>query len=574
MWYFLNETRDGPVFRRAVAVLPKVRTLDSSRVCLLNSGRWDYNRGGNPINKKIGSLSNPGSNTWDAVNLRDEHTYLRAPHNAGEIRKLRGGGSQDPLFFSEYGIGSALDLTRLNGDFERLGATDAMDAKYYRGMLDRFMTDWDLLKLGEIFGRPEDYFRNCQLLGAGYRTLGLNALRSDPKLVAHSMTGLFDHVGSGEGPITMFRDIKPGFVDALRDGFAPLRWCLFVEPYQLYRGGTVRVEAVLANEDVLRSGDYEVEVLVLDPNQKAVFKKKVKVNIPDSKTNPSFVVPVLAENVQINGPAGRYRLAAHFVSGAVGAGQSVEFYVADPVAMPPVKADIAIWGKDSVVETWLKEHGIASHPLIDGVPTKREVIIAVGKARWDAEVFADMARRIARGGTVIFLSPQTMFDDALTSDKSGLHWLPLIRKGYASKLDNLRGLYHRDDWARHHPIFDGLPCGGLMDWTFYRSIVPRDGLALMGLDQPTEAVCGGINTCSRYGSGIYIGIYKLGDGSFIANVLNIRDNLGSDPVAERLLRNMLNYAASDLDKPLAKLPVDFEEQLKKMPPPPSKTNVK
>ena len=37
--------------------------------------------------------------------------------------------------------------------------------------------------------------------------------------------------------------------------------------------------------------------------------------------------------------------------------------------------------------------------------------------------------------------------------------------------------------------------------------------------------------------------------------------LGVDPVAERLLRNMLNYAARDLDQPLADLPADFDQQL-------------
>jgi hypothetical protein len=559
MWYFLNETGDGPVFRRAVEALPKVRAMDAQRVCLLNSGRWDRQ------DKTIGSLSNPGSKVWDATDLRDVHTYLPAPHPAGIIRTLRGGGAPQagvkpgPLFLSEYGIGSALDLVELTRDFERLGAAETMDAKYYRARLDQFLVDWDRWCLAEVFGRPEDYFRACQAANGAQRTLGLNALRSNPSLVGHSMTGLFDHVGCGEGPITMFRGLKPGVVDAMRDGWAPLRWCLFAEPCQLYRGGTVRIEAVLANEDVLRPGDYEVEVVVLGPDQKAVFKKKVSLNIPDPKTDPPLALPVLAEDVKIDGPAGRYRLAAHFVSGAAAAGQPVEFYVDDPAAMPQVKTEITIWGKDEALETWLKDHGIVFCPLAEGEPRRREVILAVGKVKWTAEVFADLVRRIARGSTVIFLSPQTIMDD-----HRGLHWLPLARKGTLAGLDNLPGLYHRDDWARRHPIFEGLPCGGLMDWIFCRSIVPLGGLSLMGLDQPAEAVCGGINTCSGYRSGIYVGVYNLGAGRFIANALNIRENLGRDPVAERLLRNMLNYAARDVHKPLAGLPADFDKQLEAM----------
>ena len=40
--------------------------------------------------------------------------------------------------------------------------------------------------------------------------------------------------------------------------------------------------------------------------------------------------------------------------------------------------------------------------------------------------------------------------------------------------------------------------------------------------------------------------------------------VGRDPVAERLLRNMLNYAARDVHKPLADLPADFDKQLEAM----------
>jgi hypothetical protein len=122
MWQFLNETRDGLVFRHAVAALPKVRALDHSRVCFLNGGRFDGQ------STTIGSLSNPGSRTWDGMNLQERHLYPNVPHQPGTISELRGFQG----FISEYGIGSALDLVKLTRNFERLGATGAMDAKYYR----------------------------------------------------------------------------------------------------------------------------------------------------------------------------------------------------------------------------------------------------------------------------------------------------------------------------------------------------------------------------------------------------------------------------------------------------------
>jgi hypothetical protein len=75
-------------------------------------------------------------------------------------------------------------------------------------------------------------------------------------------------------------------------------------------------------------------------------------------------------------------------------------------------------------------------------------------------------------------------------------------------------------------------------------------------------VAGAIKASQDYSSGLLVSVYNLGAGRFILNALRILENLGRDPVAERLLRNMLRYAASDVERPLANLPSDFDAQLK------------
>ena len=77
-------------------------------------------------------------------------------------------------------------------------------------------------------------------------------------------------------------------------------------------------------------------------------------------------------------------------------------------------------------------------------------------------------------------------------------------------------------------------------------------------------VAGSINTAMRIHSGLTVAVYNLGAGRFTLNTLRIRENLGSDPVAERLLRNMLRHAARDVNQPPADLPADFDAQLKAM----------
>ena len=183
----------------------------------------------------------------------------------------------------------------------------------------------------------------------------------------------------------------------------------------------------------------------------------------------------------------------------------------------------------------------------------REVILASHKpaSPGGAEAFGELARRITSGSTVVFLSPQVFAEpDQPTA------WLPLSRKGTVLAIHGW--LYLKDEWAKRHPIFEGLPGGGLMDYAYYRETLPD--AVFLGQDPPAEAVAGAIKASQDYASGLMVAVYSLGEGRFVLNTLRIRENLGSHPAAERLLRNMLRYAARDLEKPVAELPPDQDSR--------------
>ena len=102
----------------------------------------------------------------------------------------------------------------------------------------------------------------------------------------------------------------------------------------------------------------------------------------------------------------------------------------------------------------------------------------------------------------------------------------------------------------------------MMDYVFYREVIPDHGWA--GLDAPAEAISGANNASADYSSGLMLSVHTLGAGRFILNTLRIHENLNNDPVADRLLLNLLRYAASADGQPLAEPPPDFEQQLKAM----------
>jgi hypothetical protein len=503
----------------------------------------------------IGSISNPGMSQWQDI-LAEGHPYQATPHSAAVIRNLRTvGNGRNPYFLSEHGTGSAVDLLRLARHFEQWQKTYCDDAVYYREQLARFTNDWNAWKLADTFANPEDYFRQCLAWMANERKLDINAIRANPNVIGYSLTGTQDQGLSGEGLTTLFRELKPGTLDAMFDAWYPLRWCLFVEPVQVYRGRKAHFEAVLANEDTLAPGSYPVRIQVVGPKNVSVFDRTITVQVPDPNGKPQakFTLSAFADDIQIDGPSGKYRFLATFQKGAAAAGGDIEFYVADPLDMPKVESEVVLWGDDPDLAKWLAANGIKTRPFANAQTVREVILVGNAPVQGGAKAFAELARHIARGASVVFLNC-----DVFKKDDNPVQWLPLANKG--TRIGFNVWLYHKDDWAKNHPIFEGLPTGTILDATFYREIIPNNGF--VGQDVPAEIVAGAIHTACGYNSGLTLGVYKLGEGRFTLNTLRIRENLGGDPVAERLLRNMLRHAAQDLSKPLADLPADFDAQLK------------
>lgn len=565
IWGLLNETPDGPVFRHATEMLPLVRSLDESRVVMLNSGRWDGAL-------DVGSISNPGATGWDTYlgaegpeaatthstaiggywqAAGDAHVYPHVPHSAETIHFLRTlGEGTGPVFLTEYGIGSAVDLWRVTRQFERLGATDAEDAQYYAARLARFEADWEQWRLGDCFANEQAFFAASLAKMAGQRTLGLDAIRANPDLAGYSLTGMMDHVNCGEGLFTLFRELKPGTTDALAEGLAPLRLCLFAEPHNVYRGKPVKLEAVLANEDALGPGSYPVRLQVVGPDGATVLDEATAVEVPEGEA--PLALPFYSREVPAEWAAGDYRFLATMLRGGAPTGGVTRFAVHAPPALPAVGREVTLCGADDGLRGWLAEHGVPTREFAGG-PAEAPEVILVAAGLGTVEAWRDLAGRIARGGTAVFLTPS-----ALAEGDQPMRWAPLARKGTVNSIYGW--LYLKDEWAKRHPIFDGLQCGGLMDYGVYADLIPDTVFA--GQEPPAEAVSGGIKASQEYDSGLMVAVYRLGAGRFVLNSLRIRECLGSDPVADRLLVNLLRWASPEAGARLADLPADFGETLR------------
>jgi hypothetical protein len=127
-------------------------------------------------------------------------------------------------------------------------------------------------------------------------------------------------------------------------------------------------------------------------------------------------------------------------------------------------------------------------------------------------------------------------------------------------------LYHSEYVAKEHPIFDGLPPRGILDWDYYGQIISArffDG-EIAGDDVAAACFAVGYLCPDGYIGGSLVSSHKLGSGRFILNSLRILENVDKNPAADRILLNMINYACKLAKDLPVELPENFASLLKSM----------
>lgn len=550
IWGLLNETRDGPVFRHAAQSLSLVRELDETRLVLLGSGRWDGDY-------RLGSASNPGGRAWEhawgtespsfaGVTEADGSRYAGYFHGAGnahvypagpippEARSFLRGLGRDtrPVFLSEGGMGSLFNVVDEGRRYGHLAVPeDLPDRACIAGMRARLEADWRRWKMHEAYPFLEDMLRDSYRQSVRQRRLFFDLVRANPRFCGYNLTGILDHGLTGEGVWTFWREFKPGVADVMRDGWAPLRWCLFATPEHGYAEQPLRLEAVLANEDVLPPGDYPVTFRLFGPTGLAWEKRIVATVAPDRP----FATPVLDETVRVKGPAGNYAFAAS-MEAAAPMGDRLTLRLANIEELPRLDVSVMTLSIDRKTQRWLAARGVVCRPFD---PDARDLLL-IGRqplrhpaARWPA--VTDFAKR---GGTVVCLSP-----DAFAGGDDPVRWLPL--RGRLTVTTFWDWLYHREHVARPHPVMAGLQGPGLLDWNYYGELIPH--VMFQGRAQPTEpiiaAFAAGYCMPTGYDAGIALGSYRLGKGRLVLNAMTILEQVGRHPAADRLLLNLIAWAA-------------------------------
>lgn len=569
IWGCMNE--NTPLIDTARAYLPTLRKeLDDTRLVCLSSGRFD-------MNGKQASFSNPGSSTWDAylggedpvapvqsfyvndqfslppeqyisLTTGDIHTYSNWPvsweYQSGFANI---GANTKPVFLSEGGVGSLYDPISERAMLIEAGVPQTIRSWEWAGpWATSFENAWTRYSLHETYPDIVGMFVDSQKSQAWQRSQQLSMVRGNPNIMGFSSTGFSDTWGYPEGIMDNFGNMKAGLTQAMQEGWAPLKWCLAINPMSIYTNSTFKVKVELANEDFLAAGSYPATLDIRDTEGKLLWTRDVSITIPAYDAPLAYYV--MNEDISVGGlEEGEYTLNAELKGIPNAAAHTLKFYVFSRSNHPVINHQVTVLGVSQAIRDLLKASGAILHEYGASEEIKNETIIA-GDVTNDAATWRALYTKAAKGAHIVFLNKNT-YGNSTNPNK----WIAVPDKG-SQQTELSRDLYHHEFVAKDHPIFNTLKTkvltpdlyGQLLRCRYLMNITVPDDIAAVGFHDGE----GG------YSDGIMIGTYYHFAGQFTLNMMDLVGHVG-EPVADRIILNMSAFALSGATGPKP-LPPGYE----------------
>lgn len=538
------------VFDFAVSYLPQMRRLDNTRLILLSSGRWD-------ARADIGSFSNPGSLEWNygwggespdaqprefkkiradldpyITPMGDNHLYPTVPLQNDVRDFVRNiGKDTNPVFLSEYGVGTQMDLHDLYFDQVEESHKDHPKIPYYGIQIQR-LEEWiEKYGMEHVYSAPRDFLMASIYAGAEQRRESIDPIRANPQMCGHSLTSF---TVSNEGGYYRNGSFVPGFVDALRDSFAPLKWSIFMDSTQIYEDAPFEIEVVLCNADVLPAGNYTA-VLAVRGSDGVVFRKTYDFEYPEGKPLAASVIRAKIDGLS----ADEYTASVWLNDHRQPTCDKKSFRVHSQKGLLPLSGSIFAVGDMCRAEEFLCKCGMTSASSANDAD-----VIVVGRLSEGEEQQKEILSMAFSGKKVIILDSQ-FWSSANTSAQGFMQSID-----YSSEADpaNVFGsciyvrnwLYHLDSYIADKKVFCGLADIGLLDMDLFRRVYPDH--YLIDTAKPKKTYC------ASFGSGLFakdsciaaltMGEFEFGKGSVTVNTFKLLENVGNDPVADRILYNL------------------------------------
>lgn len=562
MWGLLNEATHYRTFNHKqldvfqASLSKRCVSLDPTRLVIDNSGG---SLGGHNTESTV-SAHQPYSGK--DIRVHDLHAYCGIPLSVTALNSYRrhgnGGVEAKPdgvslvssskkasgkligkgraaVFISEFGAFEnppdfEKTLARYSPADRQKGLEDyAQYQRYYDSLKEQFKK----AALAEVFGTVAKYIKTSQDMNKENIRAIISAMRANPRNSGWVFTQLADASGEIFGATDLWRQPRTWFADMAAACVTPL-----VVPHVTRRvvapGETLGLNVRIVNED--RTGEtVRWKVAVKTATGRTVLAKGGSVR------TRGWVQEVLDTNIDAPKTAGRVTVEAEVRQGSkVLSRNSIRFSVIEQ-SMQPVDR-ISMFDMDDEILPTLQALGI---PQIDkggnNYRHKNVPVVMVMRPQHHLGLmyeYKNQLRRICElGGAGLVLEAQApmLYDELLPK---------LIRS--VSPMRNL--LYMRPS-----EVWNGLPTtGGFMDYEFADVLAGRanarnnpDDVLALGGTSIAAGLCAHMWTGPEvYQWGSLIDRIPIGRGNLILCQLQLVNEARVNPVAARLLSNLIRYTAS------------------------------
>lgn len=470
-----------------------------------------------------------------------KHPSGRCPVSERTFEEFRTFGRADQAaLVSLYGYRGLSDLSAVVAEYQRRRAhPQADDFAEYRRYLHSAERGFHRYGLDQLFPDLSALFRATQEVQAAGDRVQMEALRINPHLDGYFVSPWNDASWEMSGGLVdPWRRPKSAY-KMLRQVNAPTYLVLRASPHNLGVGEKVNLRAWLVEEGTEgtpRQGTFGVQIE--GPEGKVAFAQEVPVELTPPLSELPAQTPLLSAE-------GRYTVrAAVKVGGEEIARNETEVLVLArrPGLVVEGWLRIAALGPSREEQDWLEAQGVQLVRYTPYGETTQAIFLFDPRALRPRPLtqYQALFDTVAAGSTAAFLrlpSPPLV---------EHLFPVPFTMRG---AMGPLVGVYH---YRLEHPLFRGTPGPGILglDWA---NLLPNQGLVFPPAVVSELEIPVGAFSPDRQEKVFWwaadLAVMPYGKGQIILSTLNLPNQLGRDPLADRVLGNLLSYAAQRAGQP-------------------------
>ena len=550
-WELFNELH-RPVLKQMMRPMAMLaRDLDPTRLILDESGGWAF--GANmylPYQYQPTKFNDIHNYPGPFINKERYEGYLSIgmTKEEKEVASLEGktpGRNVLPglmSYVSELGYGSLPDLTVNNEQFRKDGNSLTPAYRYHERIAREQAEVLKQSGFSDLYPDMQKFYLDQQHVHGTANKRMIEAVRANPEVDGYCIHALVagDWI-LGAGLLDLWRNPKSYAYEATKAANQPRLLSIRAIPRNIYAEQGTTLQILGVNE--LDPANATLQIEILSPKGKRVFFKRIN---PNWETGIS---QLFQDQVTTKKWKGNYEIQAKMMAadGRILAENHTQIDVFPSQTLTIPRTKVAVLDSEGKVTAFLQASGLAPSTFDATTPTSVPVLVTGHADDLNKDEAAILMKFVRNGGTAVYLEG---IKESVTEEQGALP--------FRTKVHPVVGLWTCiPHLVRRHPVFEGLPSNTMMR-DIYENVWARTSLRNLqdneGLEYKTIVGSIGFDWFSREHKMHYSGPgaswwgadvaeVSLGKGRCIVSQLRLVGQLGKDPVAEKILGNLIRYVA-------------------------------